>query len=74
MSWDLRDLQSNHVAYINKQVLPETKGQAYQKEFAMIQAAFDLVAGFDDGSDTPKTYKELLKQNNQTAWWTSMKK
>jgi hypothetical protein len=34
----------------------------------MIQVAFNCVAGFDDGSDTPKTYKEVLKHMNQAGW------
>jgi hypothetical protein len=33
----------------------------------MIQAAFNSVAGFDDGSDTPKNYKELVKHKNQAG-------
>jgi hypothetical protein len=35
----------------------------------MIQEEFDSVDGFNDDSDTPKTYKELLKHKNQTEWW-----
>jgi hypothetical protein len=73
MSSELRSLQSN-LAYINKQVLPETKDQAYQKELAMIQTAFNSVAGFDDGSKTPTTYKGVMKHTNQSGWWASMKK
>jgi hypothetical protein len=46
----------------------------YNKEFAMLQAAFNSVSGFDDGSDTPKNYKEVLKRKNQAGWWASMKK
>jgi hypothetical protein len=44
MSWELRSLQSNQVAYIAP-ALPETKDQAYQRYFAMIHAAFSSVAG-----------------------------
>jgi hypothetical protein len=40
----------------------------------MIQASFNSVAGFDDGSDTPKAYKEVLKHKNQAGRWASMKK
>jgi hypothetical protein len=40
----------------------------------MIQAAFNSVAGFDDGSITRKTYKEVLKHKNQAGRWASMKK
>jgi hypothetical protein len=58
----LRGLQSNlHTAYINK-------------EYAMLNAAFNSVAGFDDGSDTPKTHKDVLQHRNQNGWWDSMKK
>jgi hypothetical protein len=31
----------------------------------MIQAAFNSFAGFDDGRDTPKTYKDVPKHKNQ---------
>jgi hypothetical protein len=31
----------------------------------MLHAAFISVAGFDDGSDTPKTYRDVLKHANQ---------
>jgi hypothetical protein len=40
----------------------------------MLEAAFNSVAGFDDGSNTPKTYKEVLKHMNQAGWWSSIKK
>jgi cytochrome b involved in lipid metabolism len=73
ISREIRSLQSNHFAYIT-QALPETKDQANKNKFAMIQAAFHSVAGFDDGSDTPKTYKEVLKHKNPEGWWSSMKK
>jgi hypothetical protein len=56
MSRELRNLQSNHVAYITH-LLPETEVQVYKREFPMIQAALNSVSGFDDGSDTPKNYK-----------------
>jgi hypothetical protein len=59
ISTELRNLQSNHVAYIEDQV--------YKREFAMIQAAFNSVSGFDDGSDVPKNYKEVLKHKNQAG-------
>jgi Reverse transcriptase (RNA-dependent DNA polymerase) len=72
MSRELRSLQINYVAYIT-QALPEANDQAYKKEFAVIQAAFNSVAGFDGGSDTPKTYKKVLKHKNQAVWWTTMK-
>jgi hypothetical protein len=72
IAWALRGLQSNHVVYINKQVLPESKDNTYQREFSMIQAAFNSVAGFDDGSDTPKNYKDVLKHKSQAWWWASI--
>jgi hypothetical protein len=39
----------------------------------MLNAAFNSVAGFDDGSNTPKTYKDVLKHANQKGWWDCMK-
>jgi hypothetical protein len=70
MTRKLRGLQSNlHIAYINNQVLPD-----HDTEYAMLNAAFNSVAGFDDGSDTSKAYKDVLKQKNKTGWWDSMKK
>jgi glycerol-3-phosphate cytidylyltransferase-like family protein len=73
LSRDHRSLQINNVAYIT-QALPETKDQAYKNEFSMIQAAYIPVIGFDDGSDTPKTYKEVLKHKNQAGRWATMKR
>jgi Reverse transcriptase (RNA-dependent DNA polymerase) len=73
MSREVRNLQSNHVAYITH-LLPETKDQVYKREFAMIQAAFNSVSGLDDGSDLPKNYKEVLNFKNQAGWWASMTK
>jgi hypothetical protein len=40
----------------------------------MLSAAFNSIAGFDDGSDTPKNYKDVLGHKNQAKWWESMKK
>jgi hypothetical protein len=40
----------------------------------MISAAFNSFAGFYDGNDTPKTYKDVLSHKNQAKWWESMKK
>jgi hypothetical protein len=40
----------------------------------MLNAAFNSIAGFDDGSDTASTYKDVLKHKNQNGWWDSMKK
>jgi hypothetical protein len=42
MSREVRNLQSNHVAYITH-LLSETEDQVYKREFAMIQAAFNSV-------------------------------
>jgi hypothetical protein len=67
MSRELRCLQRNHASYINKKILQESKDKAYQSEFAMIQAALNSVAVFDDGSDTPKNYKDVLKHKNQAG-------
>jgi hypothetical protein len=36
-------------------------------------AVFNSVAGFDDSSDTPKNYKDVLKHKNQAGWWELMK-
>jgi hypothetical protein len=70
MTRDLRGIQSSlHFAYINNQVLPD-----HDKQYAMLNAAFNSVAGLDDGSDTPKTYKDVLQHKNQKVWWDSMKK
>jgi hypothetical protein len=40
----------------------------------MLSAAFITIAGFDDGSDTPKNYKDVFGHKNQAKWWESMKK
>jgi Reverse transcriptase (RNA-dependent DNA polymerase) len=40
----------------------------------MIQEAFNSVSGFDDCSDAPKNFKEVLKHKNHAGWWASMKK
>jgi hypothetical protein len=63
MSRELRSLQSNHVAYLTK-ALPDTKDQAYQNDFALIQAAFHSVAGFYDDNNTTNTYKEVLNRKS----------
>jgi hypothetical protein len=47
MSREVRNLQSNHVAFITHTV-PEPKDQVYRKELAMIQAAFNSVSGFEE--------------------------
>jgi hypothetical protein len=53
MTRELRGLHSNlHIAYINSQVLPD-----HDQEYAMLIAASNSVAGFDDGSDTQKPTK-----------------
>jgi hypothetical protein len=72
LSKELIRLESNHVAYINKQVLPELKDKNYQGEFAMLQTASISVAGFNDGSDTPRNYKDVLKHKNQAVWCVDM--
>jgi Reverse transcriptase (RNA-dependent DNA polymerase) len=66
---ELKSLQSSniHVAYINRQIKPDN-----ENEFTMLSAAFNSIAGFDDGSDTPKNYKYVLGHKNQAKWWESM--
>jgi hypothetical protein len=39
----------------------------------MLSAAFNFIAGVDEGSNTPKTYKDVLGHMNQGKWRTSMK-
>jgi hypothetical protein len=69
MTRKLQGLQSIlHIACIKNQVLPD-----HDKEYAILNAAFNSIAGFDDGSDTPKTYKDVLNHNNPNVWWDSMK-
>jgi hypothetical protein len=53
----LKGLQTStiHVAYINRQIQPDK-----DTEITMISAAFNSIAGFDDGSNTPKSYKDVL--------------
>jgi hypothetical protein len=45
----------------------------YKSEYEMIQADFNPIAGFNDSCDTPKTYKDVLKDINQVGWSTSLK-
>jgi hypothetical protein len=68
---ELKGLQSRniHVAEINRQIQPNK-----DKEFTMLSAAFNSIAGFDDGRDIPKNYKDVLGHKNQSKWWDSMKK
>jgi hypothetical protein len=72
LSGELKGLQiSNiHIAYINRQ----TKTDILDKEYLMLGAAFNLVAGFDDGSGIPKNFNDVLGHMNQKGWWESMKK
>jgi hypothetical protein len=72
MSRENLSLQIKLIAYIFKQVLPESIDKAYEKKFAMIQPASDSVAGLDDGRDTPNTYRDLLMHKNHAGWWESM--
>jgi hypothetical protein len=37
-------------------------------------ADFNSIAGVDDGSSTPNTYKDVLKNKDQRGWWNSMKR
>jgi hypothetical protein len=43
-------------------------------ETQMLSSAFGLIAGFDDGSNTPKTYKDIVNHPRKDEWWLSMKK
>jgi hypothetical protein len=43
------------------------------KKFTTLSAAFNSMAGFDDGSDLPKNYKDVLGHKNQGIWWESLK-
>jgi Reverse transcriptase (RNA-dependent DNA polymerase) len=58
-----------HIAYINRQ----TKTDILDKEYLMLGAAFNSVAGFDDGSGIPKHFKDVLGHQNQKGFWESMK-
>jgi hypothetical protein len=40
----------------------------------MLNAAFNYIAGFDHGSDTPKKYKDVLKHTDYTGWQNSNKR
>jgi hypothetical protein len=65
----IRGRQRNHIFYIKKQVVPETK----DNEYNMLVTAVNSIAGFDGGSDNPMTYKDVLKHKDQTVWWISTK-
>ena len=39
----------------------------------MLHAAFNITAGFDDGSNIPKNYNYIQGHKNQDNWWDSMK-
>jgi hypothetical protein len=45
-------------------------------EVVMLNQVFDLematIAGFDDGSNVPKTYTDAKKHKNWKDWWTAM--
>jgi Reverse transcriptase (RNA-dependent DNA polymerase) len=53
-----------HGPYINRKIQPDI-----EKEFTLLSPAFNSIAGFDDGSDTPKNYKDVLGHKNQDKWW-----
>jgi hypothetical protein len=38
----------------------------------MLKVAFNSISGFDDGSDTPNTYNDVLKHKYQPGWWNSV--
>jgi hypothetical protein len=70
MTQDLKGLHSSniHFANINRHIKTEK-----DKELTVLSAAFNYIEGFDDGSDTPKNYKDVLGHKNQDNWWESMK-
>jgi hypothetical protein len=57
MSRELKGLQRNHVAYVNKVVLRESRDKAYQSKFVMIQRAFNSNAGLMVAAICQKTKK-----------------
>jgi hypothetical protein len=67
MTPELKGLQSSniHVAYINRNIKPEQ-----EKDFTILCPAFNTIAGFDVGSDTPKNYKDVIriKINGGNLW------
>jgi hypothetical protein len=44
-----------------------------RQEYAMICSAFCLIAGFDDGSDVPKSYRDVIGHKSEAKWWDAMK-
>jgi hypothetical protein len=66
MSQEIRSLQRSeiNVAYINRQIKPVKK-----KEFSMLYASFNSVAGFEHGSETTKNNNDVLGHKNQIKWW-----
>jgi Reverse transcriptase (RNA-dependent DNA polymerase) len=68
-NWQENQSSNIHVAYINRQIQPDK-----DKNFTMLSAAFNSIEGFDDGSDTPKNYKDVLGHKNHAIWWEYMKK
>jgi hypothetical protein len=72
LSRELKGLQIRNVriAYISRQ----TKKDILDKEYLMLGAAVNSVAGFDDGSGIPKNLNDVLGHNNQKGWWESMKR
>jgi hypothetical protein len=67
MTRDLRGLQFNHAAYIDRKLLPDTK----YKVFSTVNAG--LNADFDDVREIQKTYKDVLNYKDQKIWWNSMR-
>jgi hypothetical protein len=47
LSWELRGIQSNCIAYVNRHVLPESIDNAYD----VLNAVFRSIAGFYYGSE-----------------------
>jgi hypothetical protein len=45
-----------------------------EQEYALSNSDYSLVvAGFEDGSDVPKSYKDVIGHRNQDKWWEAMK-
>jgi hypothetical protein len=74
MSRELKGLPGNHVACLTNKSYHSPKTNAYQSEFAMMQAAINSFAGFNVGSDTQKAFKDVLSRKNQAGCWASMEK
>jgi hypothetical protein len=57
----MRALQTSHVAFVNRQGIPDTS----DKECAFVDFSLHTIAGYNDGSDTPMNFKDVLGHKNQ---------